>query len=333
MKRMIRLGLICCAFMIFLFNSVVFSKSKESGYVFKNMTPMNHKTVVKEIDKIKKNKLSCPDIQVTEIGKSVEGNSISLIKIQSVPAQRTTVNMMVIGRQHGNEPAGTSAIFSYISDLINGNRQLPNNVTLFVVPMVNPDGSNNNTRNNVNNINLNRDWEQVSQPEVRVVYNAFKKYNPEIFLDLHEFSSFKGRDFDMTYCPGIDRKSPAALQELYAAFEKIVDEKLAGTLCDKTEARTVGWIPGNPVMAANQMGLKRLAISYIVETKGIPANNPLPPLAERVKMHRIFMETMIAYASENQDLIINTISKLRMANPVVEDSYAVLWGVHEKIFN
>src|SRR5690606_44279 len=121
-------------------------------------------TVVKEIDKIKKIQGSNLDIQVTEIGKSIESKSISLIKIQTAAVEGTTVKMMVIGRQHGNEPASTNTIFAYISDLINGNRQLPNNVTLILVPMVNPDGANNNTRNNVNNINLNRDWERVSQP-------------------------------------------------------------------------------------------------------------------------------------------------------------------------
>jgi len=73
----------------------------------------------------------------------------------------------------------------------------------------------------------------------------------------------------------------------------------------------VGWIPDDTVFAVNHMTIKRSVVSYIVETKGMPADLPLPALADRIKMHRTFMEAMIEYASTNKDRIISTVSNLR----------------------
>jgi hypothetical protein len=274
---------------------------------------MDHDDLIEEVDKVSNIISNDLDIQVSTIGNSVLSKSLFLIKIQPVPAQEGNIKIMVIARQHGNEPAGTNTVFSYISDLVNNERQLANGVTLLFVPMVNPDGANGNTRNNTNNYNLNRDWDARTQPETVAVFNLFEQYNPEVFIDLHEFSSFTGRDFDMTFCPGIGSDSPAQQRGLYIAFESMVEQRLAnGNInCDKTKAPVVGWIEGDTVFAANQIGINKYALSYITESKGIPADNPLPPMEERIFMHRIFIETMIEYAAANKTEIINTVSSLR----------------------
>lgn len=285
-------------------------------YVFNNTGSMDHDDLIEELAKVSNITSNKLDIQVSTIGYSVLNKSLSLIKIQALPEQEGNIRIMAIARQHGNEPAGTNAVFSYISDLVNDQRRLPGGVTLLVVAMVNPDGANSNTRNNHNNINLNRDWDTRNQPETAAVYELFEQFDPEIFLDLHEFSSFTGRNFDMTYCPGIAGTSPAQLRSLYTAFESLVDQSLAekSINCDKTKATVVGWVEGDTIFAANHMGIKKYALSYIVESKGIPADNPLPPMADRVLMHRVFLETIIEYADNNKTEIINIISSLREAN-------------------
>jgi hypothetical protein len=297
------------------------SLSANSGdYVFNGMEPINNNGLNHEIAKIRNitNFLSEKlDIQIEEIGKSVVNKTLYLVRIQSA-RQRENVknlNFMVIARQHGNEPAGTNAVLSLISDLANDKRQLPDRLTLLLVPMVNPDGANRDTRNNANDQNLNRDWNAQSQPETKAVYGVFNSYQPEIFLDLHEFTPYADRPFNMTYCPGYGNESPDSLRAMYTAFENIVDQKLLDNkiYCDKSleSARKVGWIPGSAVFAGNQMGVRKSAISYIVETKGIGNGPELPPLVERVKMHRIFVETMLAYAGSNREQIIGTVAGLR----------------------
>lgn len=162
--------------------------------MFTNTAALNYPAMRAEVDKIGQIQSSQLYIQVIQIGSSVQAKSLDLIKIQPLPAQPGNIKVMVIARQHGDEPAGTSAVFFYISDLVNGCRQL-NGVTLFLASMVNPDGADNNTRNNANGKNLNRDWDARTQPEVQAVYNQINTYNPEVFLDLHEFTAYSGRNF------------------------------------------------------------------------------------------------------------------------------------------
>ena len=59
-------------------------------------------------------------------------------------------------------------------------------VTVYVVPMANPDGSEAFLRHNARDIDLNRDWIKRSQPETRALYGEIVKLHPDLMTDQHE---------------------------------------------------------------------------------------------------------------------------------------------------
>lgn len=110
-------------------------------------------------------------ISKEEVGKSVLGQPISLLKVKNGAPK---YSIIVIGRQHPPEvPGGTISLVSFVqtvlsdSDLANSFRE---RFEMLVFPLLNPDGvDNGNWRHNANGKDLNRDWEAFSQPETRAV--------------------------------------------------------------------------------------------------------------------------------------------------------------------
>ena len=65
------------------------------------------------------------------------------------------------------------------------------NIDLYVIPMVNPDGNEAAKRMNGNGEDLNRNHLILTQPEVIAVHNAYKIIDPDVTLDIHEYSCFR----------------------------------------------------------------------------------------------------------------------------------------------
>jgi len=135
-------------------------------------------------------KYSQPEyIELKNIGQSAEGNNIYAIHITK-DVQDDPWKVMLVGQQHGDEPAGKDAIL-YLLKYFSENKQLiPDNLDLWLIPMVNPDGAMADQRRNGNDADLNRDHVLLAQPETRAIHKLFRKVRPHIFVDCHEF----GRD-------------------------------------------------------------------------------------------------------------------------------------------
>src|SRR5699024_2288409 len=103
--------------------------------------------------------------KVTEIGRSPAGNPIHTIVVGNGP-----VRILAWSQMHGNETTTTKAVF----DLLQAFRLFPEDplvkmindqVTLVIIPMLNPDGASNYTRENAGGIDLNRDALRLREPE------------------------------------------------------------------------------------------------------------------------------------------------------------------------
>ncbi|MCP4346152.1 MAG: hypothetical protein GY795_11585 [Desulfobacterales bacterium] len=100
------------------------------------------------------------------------------------------VPLFINGSIHGNEYEGTDACIRLIETLAfedteQVNAILDNTILLFNVCQ-NPDGRVLGTRENVNSIDLNRDFVSQTQPETRATVKQIREWNPLIFLDLHD---------------------------------------------------------------------------------------------------------------------------------------------------
>jgi len=157
----------------------VLSRCGESTYSYETMVQ-----ALKQLDQTER-------VWVGSIGQSREGRAIPLVAIhhpQTVFGQ--TARLLIIARQHGSEAAGTEAMMALIWYLAQSNSpadvELLRRLTFAIVPMVNPDGAVKNDRHNGADVDLNRDWVSISQPETRAVEWAFRVWRPHAFIDCHE---------------------------------------------------------------------------------------------------------------------------------------------------
>ncbi|MCF8430641.1 MAG: hypothetical protein K9G34_01790 [Melioribacteraceae bacterium] len=128
-------------------------------------------------------------LELEIIGKSVEGRDIPMIYKPGVEGSES-VKALIFCQQHGNEPSGKEAALLVIKK-ISEDPDLYSNVDLYIIPSVNPDGNESEKRRNANGEDLNRNHLLLTEPEVQAVHNVYHKINPEVTLDVHEYSAFR----------------------------------------------------------------------------------------------------------------------------------------------
>jgi len=121
--------------------------------------------------------------QVTVIGRSVLKAPIYGIKL-GVGAKK----VLMWSQMHGNESTTTKAVFDLLNTLLVSQTDVSDilkDCTLYIIPILSPDGAHAYTRINANKVDLNRDAQALTQPEskvLRAVYNSFK---PDFCFNLH----------------------------------------------------------------------------------------------------------------------------------------------------
>ena len=146
------------------------------------------------------------------IGKSKQGRDMMALTIGKEKCKNM---IMVISRQHPPEVTGYLAMKSFV-ETISGDSELAKNFrkkfTVYVVPLMNPDGvDNGHWRHNAGGIDLNRDWSNFNQPETQAV----RKFMRERKESTHGKFYF-GIDFHSTW------------DDIYYT----VDPKLKGNMSD-----------------------------------------------------------------------------------------------------
>lgn len=136
-----------------------------------------------------------PRVAMTEIGESTQGRPLHLVRI-GYPRPPVDADiavgptLLLIGSQHGDEPAGREMSLQLLRDLaftddpelVAQLRQL----TVLVVPTANPDGRVADTRGNATGVDINRDHLNLTTPEGRAFGRVLRDFTPEITVDAHE---------------------------------------------------------------------------------------------------------------------------------------------------
>ncbi|MEM6699812.1 MAG: M14 metallopeptidase family protein [Bacteroidota bacterium] len=162
--------------------------------------------------------------RVIKAGKSVEERDIYLMRIGSGKTK-----VLLWSQMHGNEPTATMAIFDLLNffeqnDQFNDLRLfILENLTLYFIPMLNPDGAERFSRQNALGVDLNRDALRLQNPEARILKRAQQELKPDWGFNLHDQSRY--------YAVGKTNK-PASISFLAPAFnyEKAVDGKRADAM-------------------------------------------------------------------------------------------------------
>ncbi len=146
------------------------------------------------------------------VGNSIEGRAIHLLSLGEGPVQ-----VFFWSQMHGDESTATRSIpdiFNFLltdaSDEFDGLRkEIFANITLHVLPMLNPDGATLFQRRNLLNVDINRDALRLQSPEARVLKTVRDSLDADFGFNLH--------DQNTRYTAG-KTQSPATISFLAPAY-------------------------------------------------------------------------------------------------------------------
>lgn len=254
------------------------------------------------------------------MGSSQEGRAIPVVIFAQggldIPVLRRNgrPTVLIIGHQHGNEPAGGEAALVAIERLARGDlSEVLRHINVVIVPRANPDGAEAFRRTTANGIDLNRDHVLARTPEARVLIGLMRELDPALVLDAHEYSVIGGwvRNFGGLARPDalVQAATQANLTPAIALLQEgtflpaLRNAFAAGGLAhdwyftaDPREPKTVGMGGIEPDLARNAAGLRHAA-GILIETRGIGIGRT--NWTRRVFAHVLAMETVLRVAARN----------------------------------
>lgn len=126
-------------------------------------------------------KLSVP---ISCIGKSVENVDINAFELG-----HGNKKVLMWSQMHGNESTTTKAVWDLVNFLQSEDelaKTILKECKLTIVPILNPDGAKAYTRVNSNEVDLNRDAKNLSQPESIAFRKLFEAFRPDFCFNLHD---------------------------------------------------------------------------------------------------------------------------------------------------
>ncbi len=142
-----------------------------------------HSDISSLIQRLKNNDI----FTVNKIGESAENRSIFLI---SFGTGKTKIFLW--SQMHGDESTATMALFDILNflsanDNFNEFRQtLLEKTTIYLIPMVNPDGAELFQRRNIYDIDINRDASRFQTPEGKILKEVFDNLKADFGFNLHD---------------------------------------------------------------------------------------------------------------------------------------------------
>ncbi|MFD2593077.1 M14 family zinc carboxypeptidase [Aquimarina hainanensis] len=123
-------------------------------------------------------------IEVTVIGRSENNAPIYMTRLGNGKKK-----LLYWSQMHGNESTTTKAVFDFINTLIAADNEISStvleNCSLYIIPILNPDGAKAYTRLNYNSVDLNRDAQDLTQKESVVLKKVIDELQPDFAFNLH----------------------------------------------------------------------------------------------------------------------------------------------------
>ena len=114
------------------------------------------------------------------------GKSVNLLPIYGLRLGNGPVKVLMWSQMHGNESTTTRAIIGILEEFKLGKLSMMlNQLSLFIIPQLNPDGAKAYTRCNANDVDLNRDAVNLTQPESVALKRVFDEFKPHFCFNLH----------------------------------------------------------------------------------------------------------------------------------------------------
>lgn len=182
----------------------IFNRYKETSVQGRYVALHHIEPILLRLQKVEK---------VAVLGKSVLGKPIYVYRNGTGKTR-----VMMWSQMHGNESTTTKAVLDFFNFLDSEKgEELKQKFTFCIIPMLNPDGAEVWTRNNANDVDLNRDSQNLSQPESRILRKCIEEFQPDFCFNLHDQRTIFGVE---------GTKNPATVSFLAPSYneEKEVNE-------------------------------------------------------------------------------------------------------------
>ncbi len=147
---------------------------------------IKHSEILPLIEHLKDKKI----FTVNKAGTSVEERDIFMIKAGS-----GEIPVLFWSQMHGDEPTATQALFDMFNFLSADDefneirKEILNKLTLYFIPMLNPDGAEYFQRRTLWDIDMNRDALRRTTPEAVILKEAVDNLQPQFGFNLHDQST------------------------------------------------------------------------------------------------------------------------------------------------
>ncbi|WP_254280833.1 M14 family zinc carboxypeptidase [Halomonas sp. TA22] len=226
-------------------------------------------------------------LDLAQAGESLDGNPIYRAVVGNGPQ-----TLMIVTQQHGDEPTATEAAL-YLLELISADtpmaQALRDEVTLVVMPRVNPDGVDrwealiaveadpDDTvipRRNSADIDLNRAYDPDAPldpelvPEFLAVQQVLNTFRPDLFLDYHNQNNYLNAEGELETISIMWPTHPDVDPAVTAVAQQAALAVAAAT--DKFAYSNLSLYPGGetPAIARNGLALQDTPI-LLVEQRGL----------------------------------------------------------------
>lgn len=252
-----------------------------------------------------------------QMGTTTTGQPVWLVVIigsGTLPTNPTPADsMLIVAKQHGNEPAPRETAMQTIRDLAYDTTPAMisylNAHPVYVIPTVNY----RTIREGASGVDLNRDHLLISQPETLAVAESIAAIDPVIIVDVHEYMGQTSPNAELaasTYeelTPTIRARGQAMLQYVGSALTS------AGITWDVYDT------PPNLPTTLTTMTSARHIVPMLIETMGNP------PMANRIAYGIAALRAIRSYHEANLTAILADIatSKTQAAAVPRSDPFTV----------
>ena len=271
-------------------------------------------------------------------GRSQQGQALlALILVRGAATDPAALEssgkptVLLIGQQHGDEPASGEALLVMARELAQGRLQpLLERINVIIVPQANPDGAASGRRAVSNGLDLNRDHLLLNTPEAQSLARLTRDYRPTVVVDAHEYEVL-GRyqetlggvqKFDALLQYATTANLPEFLtkasEEWYRRpmLDALRVQGLSAdwyhTLPEGTVGRKIAMGSVTPDNLRNVDGLKN-TISLLVETRGLGIGRL--HIQRRVHTHVTAMTSVLAST-------VQRAAELRQLRPYIDKEVA-----------
>ncbi len=295
---------------------------------------------------------SSDNVRLRMVGASQEQRPIPLLILSNTGlaaavdlARLNRPVVMMVGLQHGNEPAGGEAMLVLAQALAQGPlKPLLDRITVLIMPRANPDGAFYFTRSPYSTIDINRDHVKVSLPETLALHAVVNEFQPHVFVDAHEFSVATRwiekfgvlQSYDLLLQYATNPNVPPALTDLadrlYLRNMRREIER-AGythfwyyTTSYNMQDKRVAMGGTTPDIGRNFAGLQH-ALSFLVESRGVGIGRQ--SYTRRVHSHAVALTALLQTTADNAARVLQTVQESRLdmvrraRNPREDDLIAV----------